>query len=61
MGDRVVPAFCYCIILTLVAGGAQAQTAIDATDGQRIEVLQIKEGAHHQRECGQETEIGIRT
>ena len=43
MGDRVVPAFC-CLILTLVAGGAQAQTAIDATDSKRVQVLQTKEG-----------------
>jgi hypothetical protein len=43
VGDRVVPAFC-CLILTLVAGGAQAQTAIDATDSKRVQVLQIKEG-----------------
>ena len=43
VGDRVVPAFC-CLILTLVAGGAQAQTAIDATDSKRVQVLQIKDG-----------------
>jgi hypothetical protein len=43
VGDRVVPAFC-CLILTLVAGGAQAQTATDATDSKRVQVLQIKDG-----------------
>ena len=30
--------------LTLIAGGAQAQTATDATDSKRVQVLQIKEG-----------------
>ena len=43
LGDRVVPAFC-CLILTLIAGGAQAQTATDATDSKRVQVLQIKDG-----------------
>ena len=43
VGDRVVPAFC-CLILTLIAGGAQAQTATDATDSKRVQVLQIKDG-----------------
>ena len=41
--DRVVPAFC-CLILMLVAGGAQAKTATDATDSKRVQVLQIKDG-----------------
>ena len=43
MGDRVVPTF-FCIIFTLIAGGAQAQTATDASDSKRVQVLQIKEG-----------------
>ena len=43
MGDRVVPAFC-CLIFALIAGGAQAQTTSDATDGKRVQVLQIKGG-----------------
>ena len=43
VGDRVVPAFC-CLIFTLIAGGAQAQTATDATDSKRVQVLQIKDG-----------------
>jgi hypothetical protein len=43
VGDRVVPAFC-CLILTLIAGGAQAQTATDPTDSKRVQVLQIKDG-----------------
>ena len=43
MGDRVVPAF-FCLIFTLVAGGAQAQTATDGSDRNRVRVLQIKEG-----------------
>ena len=60
VGDRVVPAFC-CLILTLVAGGAQAQTAIDATDSKRVQVLQIKDGTATKEGAVQETEIGIRT
>jgi len=43
VGDRVVPAF-FCLIFTLVAGGAQAQTATDGSDRNRVRVLQIKEG-----------------
>jgi hypothetical protein len=43
VGDRVVPAFC-CLIFTLIAGGAQAQKATDASDSKRVQVLQIKEG-----------------
>jgi hypothetical protein len=41
--DRVVPTF-LCLIFTLIAGGAQAQQATDASDSKRIPVLQIKEG-----------------
>ena len=44
VGDRVVPAF-FCIIFTLIAGGAQAQKATDASDSKRVQVLQVKEGA----------------
>jgi hypothetical protein len=43
VGDHVVPAF-FCLIFALIAGGAQAQTASDATDGKRVQVLQIKDG-----------------
>jgi hypothetical protein len=43
MGDRVVPAF-FCLIFTLIAGGAQAQTATDGSDRNRVQVLQRKEG-----------------
>jgi hypothetical protein len=43
VGDRVVPAFC-CLIFTLIAGVGQAQTASDAPDSKRAQVLQIKEG-----------------
>jgi hypothetical protein len=43
VGDRVVPTF-FCIIFTLIAGGAQAQKATDASDSKRVQVLQIKEG-----------------
>ena len=43
VGDRVVPAF-FCLIFTLIAGGAHAQTATDGGDGNRVQVLQIKEG-----------------
>ena len=44
VGDRVVPTF-FCIIFTLIAGGAQAQKATDASDSKRVQVLQVKEGA----------------
>ena len=43
VGDRVVPAFC-CLIFTLIAGVGQAQTASDAPDSKRAQVLQITEG-----------------
>jgi hypothetical protein len=43
VGDRVVPTF-FCLIFTLFAGGAQAQTATDGSDRNRVQVLQIKEG-----------------
>jgi hypothetical protein len=43
VGDRVLPAFC-CLIFTLIVGGTQAQTASDATDSKRAQVLQIKDG-----------------
>jgi hypothetical protein len=43
--DRVVPAFFCLIIFTLIADGAEAQTAAGATDSKRVQVLQIREGA----------------
>ena len=43
VGDRVAPTF-FCLIFTLIAGGAQAQKATDASDSKRVQVLQIKEG-----------------
>jgi hypothetical protein len=43
VGDRVATAF-FCLIFTLIAGGAQAQKATDASDSNRVQVLQIKEG-----------------
>jgi hypothetical protein len=43
VGDCVVPAFC-CLIFTLIAGVGQAQTASDAPDSKRAQVLQITEG-----------------
>jgi hypothetical protein len=39
---HVAPAF-ICLISTLIAGGANAQTATDATDTKRVQVLQIRE------------------
>lgn len=44
VGDRVVPTF-FCLIFTLLASGAQAQKATDASDSYRVQVLQIREGA----------------
>jgi hypothetical protein len=39
---HVAPAF-ICLIFTLIAGEAHAQTANDASDGKRVQVLQIRE------------------
>ena len=39
---HVAPAF-ICLISTVIAGGAHAQTASDASDGKRVQVLQIRE------------------
>jgi hypothetical protein len=39
---HVAPAF-ICLICTLIAGEAHAQTANDASDGKRVQVLQIRE------------------
>jgi hypothetical protein len=38
----VAPAF-ICLISTFIAGGAHAQTAADASDSKRVQVLQIRE------------------
>ena len=53
------PAFC-CLHLTLVAGGAQAQTAIDATYSKRVQVLQIKEGTATKESAVKKPKSGIR-
>jgi hypothetical protein len=41
---HVVPAF-ICLISTLIVGGAHAQTATDASDSKRVQVLQIREAS----------------
>jgi hypothetical protein len=41
---HAAPAF-ICLISTLIAGGAHAQTATDASDTKRIQVLQIREAS----------------
>jgi hypothetical protein len=41
---HAAPAF-ICLISTLIAGGAHAQTATDASDTKRVQVLQIREAS----------------